>query len=123
MNTIINIVANMVIISMVAKPLTDDSPNINNTIATIKVVTLASNIELQDCLFPSLNATFKLLPSSSDSLIRSLVITHESTAIPIPKTNAAIPGSVKTPPINQKTPITNNMYKSKFIPDINPANL
>jgi hypothetical protein len=39
-----------------------------------------------------------------------------STDRPMVNTIPAIPGSVKTPPINQNTPITNSMYKSKFIP-------
>ena len=72
-------------------------------------------------LVPSLTASGKLLPLCNSSLIRENVITFESTAIPIPNTKAAIPGSVNTPPINQNTKNTKNVYNIIAHDAINPA--
>ena len=44
----------MLIINIVANPLTELSPNINNIIAIINVVTLESSIELNEFLIPVL---------------------------------------------------------------------
>jgi hypothetical protein len=44
----------MLIINIVAKPLTELSPNINNITAIINVVTFESNIELNEFLIPFL---------------------------------------------------------------------
>ena len=84
---------------------------------------LASNIELHDSLMPSFKALLSVLLFNNPSFIRSFVITQESTAIPIPNTKAAIPGSVKTPPTSQKIPITRSIYKINNRPSIKPENL
>ena len=86
-------------ISIVAKPLTLDSPNINNTKAAINVVRFASIRDTKLLLFPSTYAFFKLLPFAISSLIFSKVMILESTAIPIPSIKAAIPVKVNTPSI------------------------
>lgn len=92
-------VTKMVIIKTVAKPLIELCPKINRIIAAIMVVALASIILVNDSLLPSSKAYSRLLPIFSCSFILSKLITEASTAIPIPKSMAAIPGRVKTPPI------------------------
>ena len=82
---------------------------------------LESSIVPKEDFEPSLKASCRLLPLYNSSLIRENVITLASTAIPIPNTTAAIPGKVKTPPINQNTPNTNSVYRSIAQLDINPA--
>ena len=77
--------------------------------ATNKVVKLESKIALKLDFVPSLNAIGKLLPLYNSSLILAKVITLESTAIPIPRIKAAIPGNVRTPPTTQKTKNTKNV--------------
>ena len=78
-----------------------DSPKTNIITATNNVVKLESKIALKLDFVPSLNAIGKLLPLYNSSLILAKVITLESTAIPIPKIKAAIPGRVNTPPTTQ----------------------
>ena len=74
-----------------------------------------------EVLDPSLKACFRLLPLYSSSLILEKVITLASTAIPIPRTKAAIPGRVNTPPINQKIKNTKKVYRTIATLEINPA--
>ena len=97
--TIISIVIIKLIISIVANPFTELSPNANNISAIINVVTFESNIDENDSLLPLINAVLRLLPFLNSSFILSFVITHASTAIPIPRTNAPIPVRVSTPSI------------------------
>ena len=99
----------IVIINIVAKPLILDSPKINMIMATIKVVKLESRIALKLSFDPSLKAFGKDFPFNNSSLILANVITLESTAIPIPSNNAAIPGRVNTPPTNQNIRKTKNV--------------
>ena len=108
-NTIVNIVTITVIINIVANPLILDSPKLNIIIATINVVIFESIIALKLDLEPSLKALGRLFPFNNSSFILANVITLESTAIPIPRTNAAIPGRVSTPPTTQNTPNTKNV--------------
>ena len=122
-NTIINIVTIILIINIVAKPLTLLSPNINNITAAIKVVILASIIETKDPLLPLLNASSKLFLFLNSSFIRSKLNTVESTAIPIPITTAAILGSVNLPPTKLNITNVNIVYVIIPILDINPLNL
>ena len=100
----INIVTKILIINKVANPLTLLSPKINRIIATINVVKLESKIVQNDSLFPNWKAISKSVPLYNSSRIREYVMTFASTAIPIPMTNAAIPGRVNTPPISQYIP-------------------
>ena len=94
---------------MVANPLILLSPKINKMIAAIKVVILASIILFKEPLFPFLQACDKLFPLYNSSLILAKLITVASIAMPMPITIAAIPGSVKTPPTNQKTKSVTNV--------------
>ena len=99
----------ILIINIVANPFTLLSPKINKIKATINVVKLASIIVPIEFLFPFLKAVSKETPFNNSSLIRSKLITLESTAIPIPKITAAIPGNVNTPPTNQKVAKVNTV--------------
>ena len=98
-NTSTIIVNNIFIINIVANPLTLDCPRINNIIATIIVVILASNILDNDSLLPNVTASFNFFPIFNWSFILSKLITDASTAIPIPRSIAAIPGNVSVPSI------------------------
>jgi len=88
---------------MVANPLTELVPKKNRTPPAIILVKFASKIVANDLRFPDLKAERTDLPSLSSSFIRSYVIMLASTAIPTPRINAAIPGSVMTAPIQSKT--------------------
>ena len=98
-NTNTIIVSKILIINIVAKPLTLDCPNINRITATIIVVILASNILDKDSLLPIATASLSGLPIFNWSFILSKLITEASTAIPIPSSIAAIPGKVNVPSI------------------------
>ena len=87
----------ILIIHIVAKPLTELWPRINIIIAAIMVVMLASIILEKLLLLPISYDSFRLLPIKRFSFILSKQITLASTAIPIPNNIAAIPGRVKTP--------------------------
>jgi hypothetical protein len=78
-----------------ANPLTGPVPKKNKTNEAIRVVILASRIVPKDLEYPDSTAAKGLLPLKYSSLIRSKIITFESTAIPIVKTMPAIPGNVK----------------------------
>jgi hypothetical protein len=78
-----------------ANPLTGPVPKKNKTNEAIRVVILASRIVPKDLEYPDSTAAKGLLPLKYSSLIRSKIITFESTAIPIVKTIPAIPGNVK----------------------------
>src|SRR5690606_22677450 len=94
---------NIEMINSVANPLTELVPKTNNTIAAINVVTLASRIAENELAAPALNDSLTERPMRSSSRIRSYVMMLASTAIPTPSMIAAIPGSVRTPPIHSNT--------------------
>ena len=98
------------------------SPKMNKIIATNKVVMLASIIVPIEAVLPFLYASLSSFLTLNSSRILVKLITLASTAIPIPSNIAAIPGNVKTPPINQKIKNVKNVYN--IIPNdaINPAN-
>ena len=78
-----------------ANPLTGPEPNPNNITAAISVVTLASIIVFNACLYPISTEAIGERPDLISSLILSNIKTLASTAIPIVKTIPAIPGNVK----------------------------
>ena len=87
----------ILMINMVAKPFTELCPRINIMIAAMIVVTLASMILVKLFLLPISYDSFKFFPIRRFSLILSKQMTLASTAIPIPRSIAAIPGKVNTP--------------------------
>ena len=93
------IVQKTVTISIVAKPLTAPVPKIYMINAAKSVVNCASKIVANEVDCPSLTAFWTERPAYSSSLIRSKVMMFASTVMPTPKTSAAMPGSVKTPPM------------------------
>src|SRR5574344_247440 len=118
--TVANIVTNIVIISIVANPLTELSPKIYKTIPAIRVVILASIIAPKLFLLPSLYAVNNFFPFNNSSLILSFEIIIESTAIPIPNIEAAIPVNVRTPPTALNIIKTNNKYTNNETDPSNP---
>ena len=92
-------VQNRVSISIVAKPLTEPVPNTYMISAAMKVVSCASMIAASEVFWEAWTAAGSFFPVYSSSFRRSKVMMLASTAIPTPRTNAAMPGSVNTPPI------------------------
>src|SRR5699024_2448700 len=102
-NTAVKKLNKILTINIVANPLTELVPKINNTAAASIVVMLASRIVTSEFLPPALKEASTDFPVRNSSLIRSNVKTLASTAIPTPKMSAAIPGNVSTPCISWKT--------------------
>ncbi|MNO60617.1 hypothetical protein D3C76_512380 [compost metagenome] len=98
-------------ISTNAKPLTAPVPKANITAATITVVTLESITVRKEDLLPALTEESTLFPLRISSLIRSFVMILASTAIPIPRINAAIPGNVNVKSAKTKTTISSHVCK------------
>ena len=95
------------------KPLTGPVPNQIRMHAVINVVMFASIIVENAFSYPPVKAFSELLPDFNSSRIRSKIKIFASTAIPIVRTNAAIPGKVK---VALKTPARNATTRSTFIP-------
>ena len=96
-NTMTKIVTSTLIINIVAKPRIELSPRMNKITAAIIVVMLASTILENEFLLPKSKLLSILLPIKIFSFILSKLIIEASTAIPIPRRRAAMPGNVKTP--------------------------
>ncbi|MNC55651.1 hypothetical protein D3C75_1051920 [compost metagenome] len=75
------------------------------------VVTLASITVRKEVLLPAFTEDRILLPLRISSLIRSFVMILASTAIPIPRINAAIPGSVKVKSATTNTRISSQVCR------------
>ena len=76
-------------------PFTGPVPSQIKILAVIRVVRLASMIVEKALAYPPSRAFSGLLPALNSSLIRSKIKILASTAIPMVRTKAAIPGKVK----------------------------
>jgi len=94
-NYSVNILNNIPIAKVTAKPLIGPVPNLYNAAAVINVVIFESIIALSAFLKPSLKATTFVLPFTISSLILAKISTFASTAIPIVSINPAMPGRVR----------------------------
>ena len=77
------------------KPLTGPVPNQINIVAVIKVVRFASMIVEKALAYQPSRGFAEPLPDLSSSLIRSKIKILASTAMPMVRTRAAMPGRVK----------------------------
>ncbi len=80
---------------VIPKPLTGPVPSQIKIDAVIKVVKFASMIVENAFAYPPSSAFSEFLPDLNSSRIRSKIKIFASTAIPIVRTRAAIPGNVK----------------------------
>ena len=81
-------------INVTAKPLTNPVPIIIKMKAVIREETFPSRIDVQARLNPSSMALKIFRPRLISSLVRSKIKILASTAIPMERTNPAMPGSV-----------------------------
>jgi hypothetical protein len=84
--------------SVTPKPRTAPEARKNSSPAASRVVTLESAIALKALAKPRSNAIRSLPLAPYSSLARSKTSTLASTAMPIARTNPAIPGSVRVDP-------------------------
>ncbi len=99
MTTAVKMLMTIPIIRVRAKPLTEVVPTSYSTTAAIRVVICASSTVVSAFLKPALTATRMDLPAMISSLMRAKMMTLASTAIPMDRIRAAMPGSVSTTPM------------------------
>ena len=85
------------------KPRTPPEAKKNSTPAAMRVVTLASAMALKARSNPERAALRKGRPAACSSLNRSKTKTLPSTAMPMARTNPAMPGKVSVAPISWRT--------------------
>ena len=102
-NIAVNIEQTIPTLKVVAKPLIGPEPIKDKTKAVNKVVTFASKIVINALLYPFLIETYKSFFNLNSSLMRSKIITLESTDMPTVNNNPAMPGNVSTAFIVYKT--------------------
>ena len=121
MTTAVKILITIPIIKVSAKPLTEVVPISYSTTAAIKVVICASSTVVKAFLKPASTATRIVLPAQISSLILAKMMTFASTAIPIDRINAAMPGKVITTPSPTMDHMNMMTYSSSAMSAISPS--
>ncbi len=110
MNKAENMLSNIPMLKVKAKPLIKLVPNQKRIKATIKVVIFPSLIEGQLLLNPSIKETLKLFSCFISSLILEKIKTLASTAMPIERIKPPMPAKVKVTEINLNMLRISNIY-------------